>query len=206
MRRVLLSLLVFFGVGACAIPPSSPYSAVVNPPVASSPAHVVWGDSLAWQATNYPSTPDLTVQNREWHVRPGQGVHELRNDILNTISNHPAVLTIALGTNDAGTWDGRDGWTSQDEADWYAVLSARGTTKVVVVLPWVVTGIDVTAVDMANIERAREWFTTLYGIDGISFVDWKDYVSPGTLDAGGIHVSAGNEGLRYDATVVGDPL
>lgn len=168
--------------------------------------HVVWGDSLAWQASNYGAA-DMVYNGYIWHNRPGLGLTDLQEEILQDLNNlHPVTMTLALGTNDAGFWDGRDGWTATDEAAWTRILDAAGATKIVIVLPWVEAGLDVGFRDLQSVELARDFLRSQVYRPNVTIVDWRDYVGPGVLDQGGIHVRAGQEGLRYQATVAGDPL
>ena len=198
--RIIILILGIIGMGACAyVPPG----ATVTTPSAPKPVHTVWGDSLSWQATGYPSAQDFELYGRYWHVRPGKSLADLYPEIIEDLGRRPDFMTLALGTNDAGHWDGRDGWTTQDEASWASVIANRGDTKITIVLPWVQTGTAATQADVESIVRARNFLSNL---SGVSIIDWWAYVSYDTLDAGGIHVSSGNEQLRYDVTVAMDPL
>ena len=200
--RIILLIIGIIGMGACAyVPPGT----TVTAPAPSMPAevHTVWGDSLSWQATGYPSTQDFSLYGRYWHVRPGKSLADLYPEIMEDLGRRPDFMTLALGTNDAGHWDGRDGWTTQDEASWASIIANRGDTKITIVLPWVQVGNDVTQEDVRSVQTAREFLSNL---GGVSIIDWGTYVQTGTLDAGGIHVSSGNEQVRYDVTVAMDPL
>ena len=196
--RIILLIVAFLSLGACA----TPYGQTITAPSAPKPVHTVWGDSLSWQATGYPSQQDFALYGRYWHVRPGNSLAQLKQEILEDLGRNPEFMTLALGSNDAGFWDGRDGWTADDEAAWTEVLAARGNTKISVVLPYYEFGSAVGVADLESLERARSWLSQ----QDVNLVDWKDYVSLYTLDGGGIHVSSGNELVRYDATVSADPL
>lgn len=198
MKTIICLLMMLFGASSCTPPPPPPSGGT------QTGLHVVWGDSLLWQATGYGSQPDfIHPDGHHMHVRPGKGVSELKDEIIAYLRETPKVTTLALGTNDAGTWDGKDGWTVWDEAAWTEVLANKGATKIIIVLPWIQVGNVATQADVDNVSAARSWLSQR---PGVTIVDWRDYVSTGVLDQGGIHVTSGFEGVRYQATVAGDPL
>lgn len=202
--RKLIVIMALLGILAACEPNQLPPSSGGGSTKVTNGTHVVWGDSLAWQATNYGPGELRVVEGRNWYVYPGMGMQQLKGNVTYTFLSKPDAVVLALGTNDAGFWDGRDGWTAQDEAAWTEVLSYRDpATKVAVVLPHVQLGSVVTPADIESIERARCWLSQLAGVN---IVDWRDYAATGVLDTGGIHVTAGYEGVRYQATVAGDPL
>ena len=207
--RIICLLLVFFGLGgatACEpVPgtPTPPITTTTTPPD-NNGTHVVFGDSLAWQALNYRGTGRQEFLGRTWFVYPGDGVAQRRGELIYSMIAKPAVLTIALGTNDAGHWDGRDGWTLDDQGVWQEILSHRGPdTKVVIVLPHIQLGTVATEQDLASTELARGWLAEQ---SGVTVIDWRTYAAPGVLGDDGVHVAPGMEGVRYQATVAGDPL
>jgi hypothetical protein len=159
--------------------------------------HYVYGDSLTWQAS-YRATGD----GRIWRYQAGTDLAFWKADVLATLARRPTRVTLALGSNDAGIWDGRDGWTAADEAAWSEVLAAVDpVTDVVIILPYV-NG----AAGEANVQQvglARAWLAAQDAV----IVDWGQWAwNEGVLLDDGIHVAAGWEWLRYDVTTMSDPL
>jgi lysophospholipase L1-like esterase len=185
--RIILLIVGIILLGACAAVPV-PYATTATGNTVPKIVHTVWGDSLSWQATGYPGQQNFELYGRYWHVRPGNSLAQLKQEILEDLGRRPDFMTLALGTNDAGHWDGRDGWTAEDEAAWYEVLSARGDTKITIVLPWIQVGNDVNQEDVNSVYQAREFLANL---EGVTIIDWGAYVQADTLDPGGIHVAAG---------------
>lgn len=186
-RRLIASLLAavaLIGLGAACQPTVPVWT---TPTIDPSDPHgtLVVGDSISWQAD---MSGYLPADGTEYHTFMGwlmadvaPRIHERRDD--GTLS----VLVLALGTNDANpTWNG--GWTSQDEAQWLAIVNELDpNTHVSILLPWV----DPVAqpAHAAEIEKARAYLTTLSNIFGTGLVDWRTYATqPGVLGPDGIHL------------------
>jgi hypothetical protein len=204
MRRIIpLLLIAMLALTACdqvPVPISvwQPYTqGATLTRLPANGEHWVFGDSLTWQAS-YRAPGD----GRIWRYLAGTDLTYWKTDVLGTLARRPTRVTLALGTNDAGTWDGRDGWTAADEATWSEVLAAVDpVTEVVIILPYVSN-----AAGAANVEQVALARTWLAAQDAV-IVDWGQWAwNPGVLLDDGIHVAAGWEWLRYDVTTMMDPL
>jgi hypothetical protein len=109
--------------------------------------------------------------------------------VIAELGNQPDVVFLALGTNDAGLWDGRDGWTSADEAVWTEVLGAvRPGTCVIILLPAVGPEAEANWPGVAASEdRARAWLTAA-GADAGAVVSDSALWLDGVRIDDGIHL------------------
>ena len=117
------------------------------------------GDSLAFQA-NWARPEAFLVGSPKGadvvrDFKPGIGFPDVQAaQEKRAAAARPAILVIALGTNDAGPKDG--GWTSADDRELRALMASVSTTScVVLVLPGHADKPAVTATYRADLASAR---------------------------------------------------
>ncbi|MCU1369730.1 MAG: hypothetical protein JWO77_924 [Ilumatobacteraceae bacterium] len=119
----------------------------------------VVGDSLAFQANWGRPTEFLAGSPKGSNVvldlKPGIGFPDVMAAQRKRVAAaRPAILVIALGTNDAGPVDG--GWNSADDRELRALMALPSTTTcVVLVLPGHADKPTVTATYRADLKAAR---------------------------------------------------
>jgi hypothetical protein len=97
---------------------------------------VLLGDSVTEQAFGYLGGPtaDAPAHLRRWSKTGWTVADAVAHAGTALTASSTGVLVVALGPNDAASWD--DGWNSSDVARWRALLAAPAPdTCVAVVLP-----------------------------------------------------------------------
>jgi len=142
----LLAILASTGLSGCVPTPKAGTIDVV-------------GDSLAFQA-NWARPKEFLVGSPKGadtalDFRPGIGFPDvMAAERKRVAAARPAILVIALGTNDAGPLDG--GWSATDDKELRALMALPSTTTcVVLVLPGAADKPAVTSTYRADLTAAR---------------------------------------------------
>jgi hypothetical protein len=199
-RLVALALglvLTFLFTGAAACRPTPvpnpvprPTTTTVRPTttttaVPTSPDRHVFADSLGAQVVAAGLTQG---DGHIWHALAGAPLSHWASQVITAAQTRPRSITLALGSNDAGTWTG--GWDSADEAVWSWVIAAvPRTTDVIVILPHFTQPAEVTFPGvLAEVDQARSWLTGLPADRVDCTLDWRGAVDgQGLFLVDGIH-------------------
>lgn len=201
-RRLVLTTMIALWLviilGACepttppptTLPPSSTPTTAPSPPQPATPERIIYGASISWQTAGYAQN-----DGRTWIARPGQGLENMWHEVNAKLAENPTTVFLAdISTNSAGTWDGRDGWSIDDEWYWWQTMVRRVPgTCVVIVLPHLEA--PAGAANLAQVEVAREWFVRAANMRGAGFViaDWRVWAGAGAIGPDGIHLVGGIE-------------
>lgn len=166
MTIALLTVLALAALG-CEKPATSTTTTTAPPTV--SPARYVYADSLGAQLA---STGITDGDGRVWQVESGASLERWETAVLEAAATVPTSITLALGSNDAGTWKPDGGWTDTDTLRWASVIGRIDPrTCVTVVLPWFTDLVDATYPGVRpEVDQARAAITGIAGVDQVR--DW----------------------------------
>lgn len=155
-----------------------------------------WGRTRAFEGQGRPPGSSFVVDAKPGAVLADPYDREAAR-VYGASSPRPAVLVVALGTNDALPKTG--GWTTEDTATARRLLALPATTAcVVVILPGLAAKATVTATMRAEMTEAR---AALRGVAAerartspTVVRDWGALVAadPSLTEADGIHLPAGD--------------
>lgn len=199
MTRKLTAALLLLGLlAAC----DKPQTTTTTTTVPASTARYVYADSLGAQI----ASAGLTDDGRIWQVESGASLERWESAVLEAAATVPTSITLALGSNDAGTWKADGGWTQADADRWAAVTAAVDPrTCLTVVLPHFEPSAEATYLGvLAEIDQARTVIAQLPAVDVVR--DWRPPVAehPEWIAGDGIHLWAmGGTAYRDDPAFQG---
>lgn len=189
MKRILISLISAIGISV---------NACEAPPAPTNTGDYVFGDSLGAQIL-----PAINAENdgRIYKVMTGADLDYWQVQVDAAIASRPRSITLALGSNDAGTWKSDGGWSAQDDVRWRNTISRAHANDicVAVVLPWFAEPVDAFYPGVRDqVDSVRSSMLTM-PFDSI--VDWRTAVEaqPEIMATDGIHIAA--FGPEYTAPV-----
>ena len=201
MTRKLTATLLLLGLLAACDKPQTTTTTTTT--AQTSSARYVYADSLGAQLV---STGITDGDGRVWQVESGASLERWQSAVYEAAATIPAGITLALGSNDAGTWKPDGGWTQADADRWATVTAAVDPrTCLTVVLPHFEPSAEATYPGvLAEIDQARAVISALPAVDVVR--DWRPPVAahPGWLAADGIHLWAmGGTAYRDDPAFQG---
>lgn len=178
MYRIIVSLISAIGISVNACEPAP-----------SNTGDYVFGDSLGAQIL-----PAINAENdgRIYQVMTGADLDYWEADVYTAIATRPRSITLALGSNDAGTWKTDGGWTDEDKVRWRNIIHRAHLSGVcvAVVLPWFMESVDAIYPGVRpQVDAAR---ASLLEMPFDSIVDWRSTVeaNPELMAPDGIHIAA----------------
>jgi hypothetical protein len=167
-------------------------------PTPTNSGDYVFGDSLGAQIL-----PAINAENdgRTYKVMTGADLAYWQSEVDAAIAARPRSITLALGSNDAGTWKDDGGWSAEDNTRWRLVIRRAHDAGicVAVVLPWFLESVEEFYPGVrTQVDSARE---ALLAMPFDSIVDWrpKTESNPEIMAPDGIHIAA--FGVEYTAPV-----